>query len=303
MQNNFMTPLGYVTLLVLTVFLFSCNRAPVENTGPEQEVSLPATEPLSEQSIVFEESDLPQPQDAQLGNRKEVEDCGTSDAPTPEDRPKVAIIIDDMGYHQQVGNQLLALDINLSFSFLPTAPFTLQQEELAWQQGHDVMLHMPMEPQDPSWDLGPGGLYLKYSPKQIRQIVHENLVAVPHAIGANNHMGSRFTEDAAAMREVLGILKQRGLFFVDSYTTAKSIGLDEARKMKIPTARRHVFLDNVHDEKKICGQLKQLMALAKKNGWAIGIGHPNKATLTALTNYREQLLANVEIVGVSTLVK
>jgi len=101
----------------------------------------------------------------------------------------------------------------------------------------------------------------------------------------------------------LSTLKRRGLFFVDSYTTSKSTGLDEAGKMNIPTARRHVFLDNVHDQKKICRQLEQLVVLAKKNGWAIGIGHPNQATLKALTNCRKQLLENVEIVGVSTLVK
>jgi polysaccharide deacetylase 2 family uncharacterized protein YibQ len=275
----------------------------MEKSGQEQEASLPVAQPVIEQTIVFEEPDLPQPQDAQLTNLVEVDDSAITESPARENRPMVAIIIDDMGYHQQIGNQLLALDMNLSFSFLPGAPFTLEQEDRAWQQGRDVMLHMPMEPHDPSWDLGPGGLYLKYSPLQIRATVQENLTAVPHAIGANNHMGSKFTEDAAAMREVLGILKQRGFFFVDSYTTAKSTGLAEAGKMKIPTARRHVFLDNVHEEEKICGQLKQLVALAKENGWAIGIGHPNQATLSALTNCRERLLKNVEIVGVSRLVE
>ena len=116
-------------------------------------------------------------------------------------------------------------------------------------------------------------------------------------------MGSRFTENRAAMREVLSVLKQHGLFFIDSYTSAQSTGFDEAGKMAIPTARRHVFLDNVQEQDKICRQLEQLVALAGKNGWAIGIGHPNQATLMALTRYRKQLLENVDIVSVHTLVK
>ncbi|MCF6186961.1 MAG: divergent polysaccharide deacetylase family protein [Desulfobulbaceae bacterium] len=189
------------------------------------------------------------------------------------------------------------------FSFLPKAPFTLEQEEQAWQQGRDILVHMPMEARDSAWDPGPGALYLKFSSQEIRTTVAENLTAVPHAIGSNNHMGSRFTENRAAMYEVLSVLKQRGLFFIDSYTTAQSTGFDEARKMGIPTARRHVFLDNVKEQDKICRQLEQLVALARKNGWAIGIGHPNQATLKALIRCRKQLLENVDIVSVHTLVK
>lgn len=273
----------YGALLLIAALLFSCKG-------------------ISEaQGMVFEEPDLPQPQEARLTGKKAGEGC--ADSTPQEERPRIAIIIDDVGYHQEVGDQLLALDLNLTFSFLPLAPFTLEQEERAWKQGRDVMLHMPMEAQDPSWDLGPGGLYLKYSLDKIRTTMLENLAAVPHAIGSNNHMGSRFTEDRVAMHEVLSVLKERDLFFVDSYTTSQSTGLDEAGKMNVPTARRHVFLDNVHEQKKICRQLKQLVALAKKNGWAIGIGHPNQATLKALTRCRKQLLENVEIVGVSMLVK
>lgn len=298
----FSSPRLHVALLLIAALLFSCNQAPPENADKEQDVPPAATQSAPEKSIVFEEPDLPLPQEAKLTSREEVEGYAGGDTPQ-EDRPRIAIIIDDMGYHQQIGDQLLALDLNLTFSFLPKAPFTLEQEDRAWQQGHDIMLHMPMEAQDPTWDLGPGGLYLKYSPEKIRTTVVENLAAVPHAIGSNNHMGSRFTEDRPAMREVLSILRERGLFFVDSYTTSQSTGLDEAGKMNIPTARRHVFLDNVHDQKKICRQLEQLVVLAKKKGWAIGIGHPNQATLKALTSCRKQLLENVEIVGVSTLVK
>lgn len=294
----------YVVLLLLMVGLSSCRSPSKEDTAAVKEPA-PAAAPEKkeqQQKIVFEEPDLPQPHDARLDGREDAAPCETEPVPVDK-KPKVAIIIDDMGYHQKIGNSLLALDMNLTFSFLPRAPFTLEQEEQAWQQGRDILVHMPMEARDSAWDPGPGALYLKFSPQKIRATVSENLEAVPHAIGSNNHMGSRFTENRAAMHEVLSVLKQRGLFFIDSYTTAQSTGLDEAGKMGIPTARRHVFLDNIREQDKICRQLEQLVALAKKNGWAIGIGHPNQATLNALTRCRERLLENVDIVSVHTLVK
>ncbi len=294
----------YIFLLLFVVGLFACRFPVKEDVGKGEGVppSVAPEKKEQKQEIVFEEPNLPQPHDAGLDAGEEVPACGTGSVPEAG-KPKIAIIIDDMGYHQQIGNSLLALDMNLTFSFLPKAPFTLEQEEQAWQQGRDILVHMPMEARDSAWDPGPGALYLKFSPEKIRSTVVENLAAVPHAIGSNNHMGSRFTENRQAMHEVLSVLKQRGLFFIDSYTTAQSTGLDEAGKMGIPTARRHVFLDNVQEQDKICRQLEQLVALAKKNGWAIGIGHPNQATLKALTRCREHLLKNVDIVSVHTLVK
>lgn len=296
----------YTVFVLSVVGLSSCRSPSKEDTATvsdkESTPAAPLVQKERKQDIIFEEPDLPLPHDAKLEGREGVPSCETE--PAPEDgKPKVAIIIDDMGYHQKIGNSLLALDMNLTFSFLPKAPFTLEQEEQAWQQGRDILVHMPMEARDSTWDPGPGALYLHLSPQEIRTAVAENLAAVPHAIGSNNHMGSRFTENREAMHEVLSVLKKRKLFFIDSYTTADSTGLDEARKMSIPTARRHVFLDNVQEQDKICRQLEQLVALAGKNGWAIGIGHPNQATLKALTRCRKQLLESVEIVSVHTLVQ
>lgn len=266
------------------------------------ELQVPQQKSVAEKKIVFEEPDLPLPKEARLDNRATQPGCD-SVSESAQQRPKIAIIIDDMGYHQQIGQRLLALDMNLTFSFLPGAPFTGEQEGQAWQKGSDILLHMPMEARDPSWNPGPGALYVRFSPEEIRKTTAANLAAVPHAIGSNNHMGSRFTENRAAMHEMLTVLKRYNVFFIDSYTTAQSTGMDEAGKMGIPTARRHVFLDNVHDQEKICKQLEQLVALAKTQGWAIGIGHPNQATLKALTFCRKQLLEKVEVVGVHSLVQ
>lgn len=290
-------------LLLIVLALPSCrsNREEEIKTEEEHIPLLPPDRPV-EKDIVFEEPNLPQPLGTDIAPGKKTVECET-EAVQVVPKAKIAIIIDDMGYHQHIGDQLLELDLNLTFSFLPKAPFTVEQEERAWEEGRDILLHMPMEAQDPAWDPGPGSLYLKFSPEKIRAMVIENLNEVPHAIGSNNHMGSKFTENAEAMSQVLSVLKQRQLFFVDSYTTSRSTGLAEAVKMSIPAARRHVFLDNAQNQDEICDQLKKLVALAKKQGWAIGIGHPNSATLKALTRCREYLQANAEIVGVHELVE
>ena len=287
--------LAMVVLLVPSCRFFSSDdvlgkRAPAGATAGKTD----------KKSIVFEEPNLPEPRDTATA---ETAGMGSGARGTQAGRPRIAIIIDDMGYHQQIGRRLIALDLDLTFSFLPKAPYTRKQEELAWEQGHDVMLHLPMQARSPAVNPGPGALYLHYSRQRIQALVMEDLKSVPHAIGSNNHMGSRFTEDRAAMHEVLAVLKKQGLFFVDSYTTAASTGLDEARKMGIPTARRHVFLDNVQDKKRICRQLDRLVAMALEKGRAIGIGHPHRATLEALTACGPTVQSRVQLVGIHALVR
>jgi len=285
-----------VALAFVVASLSSCRFLPQkEGEGAREQIPRIVQE-HSGRKIVFEEPGAPESQDIVTPEKEK--------RVVAKNRlPMVAIVIDDMGYHRRIGRSLLALNLNLTFSFLPGAPFTLEQENQAWQQGRDVLLHMPMQARDSALDPGPGALYLNFSPARIWSVVEKDLMAVPHAIGANNHMGSKFTENRAAMHEVLAVLKKRGLFFIDSYTTAASTGLDEAGKMSVPTARRHIFLDNVQDRKKICRQLDKLVVLARKKGWAIGIGHPHQATLDALGSCGQQLGNSVEIVGVHTLVR
>ncbi|MEA2116829.1 MAG: divergent polysaccharide deacetylase family protein [Thermodesulfobacteriota bacterium] len=285
-----------VMLLTSGCWFFPDNR----DDAAEQELTTaktttgthPAAPGDTSETIVFEEPNPPL--------SEEVE---TVLSPPIDDRPRIAIIIDDMGYHRRIGEKLLALDLNLSFSFLPHAPFAEQQEEKAYQMGRDIMVHLPMEASDAKWDPGPGALYLSASPDDLKLTLKKNLAAVPYAIGANNHMGSRFTQNRQAMHRVLGELKKQGLFFVDSFTTARSTGMDEAQKMGIKTGRRHIFLDNVQDPKKICVQLDKLVTLAQKQNQAIGIGHPYQATLDALRNCGKQLRETVHIVPVHELVE
>lgn len=217
--------------------------------------------------------------------------------------PRVAIIIDDMGYQQRIGEALLDLDMNLTFSFLPAGPFTPAQQERAWREGHDVLLHIPMEPHDPSSDAGPDTLLVADPPEAIAGKTQRHLVAVPRAVGVNNHMGSRFTEDPAVMGLFLQQIAKRGLFFVDSGTSSRSIAMETARAMGMQTARRDVFLDNVEDGGEICLQLQVLVEHAVRHGGSIGIGHPGETTLAALTGCGEMLAGRVRVVGIRELVR
>ena len=216
--------------------------------------------------------------------------------------PMVSIIIDDMGYHEKIGKELLALPMNLTFSFLAAAPHTAELEEQAFQTGRIVLLHLPMEPKGKEWDSGPASLLTGQTTAEQKELFEKNLEAVPHAVGVNNHMGSLYTENRAAMDTLMELLHEKGLFFVDSFTTAESKGFIAARAAGLPTAKRHIFLDNVHSQDKVCKQLQKLVARAEEQGWAVGIGHPNEATLEALTNCRDRLMKRVRLVSAHELV-
>jgi polysaccharide deacetylase 2 family uncharacterized protein YibQ len=262
----------------------------------------PSTEGITiDPIVVFEEPDAHTPEQAaaaQFPPQEAVPPVASGSA-----RPMVAIIIDDMGYHQQLGNQLLALDLNLTFSFLPAGPFTAQQASLAKAKGREILLHLPMEPKNTAWNPGENALYVRDTPERLRQKMARMFNAVPHATGANNHMGSRFTADAAAMRVVLDTLKEHSFYFIDSYTARGSQGLAMAQELGVPAARRHIFLDNVQETETICRQIDELVAIAQKKGAAIAIGHPNRATLRALTECGARLRTVVEIVSARQLVQ
>lgn len=217
-------------------------------------------------------------------------------------KPRVAIVIDDMGYRKITGDGLLHLDLNLSFSFLPGGPNSASQAKEALKLGRDVLLHLPLEPHDPSWNLGPGGLYVSMSRERLRNTFARDLAIVPMAIGINNHMGSLFTENETAMRALLTIIRANDLFFLDSITSPKSLGYDLARSMGVKTARRDIFLDNEHDDRKITNQLMKLLTMAEEHDWAIALAHPYPSTLTVLKEQETLFRTRVQLVGISELV-
>ncbi len=304
-------PLHFSAFLLFSIIIcLVCSCSSQHETEPPQEVSAPLplpdeTKPApAELDIIFEEPELPSPEYIQPEEKTIAEnEITVQQIPAEKKRPEIAIIIDDMGYHQKLGNSLLDLEMELTFSFLPYAPFTKELEKKAAEKGKDILIHIPMEPKDKRWNPGKGALYVTDSQEDIMKKIQDLIALVPNATGANNHMGSKFTENREAMTTVLEVLQVDDFFFIDSFTTAKSTGLEEAKRLKIPTARRHIFLDNLHNPDKICLQIEKLIQLAHKDGWAIAIGHPNKATLIALTQCDRNLLKSVDIVGVSTLIK
>jgi len=231
---------------------------------------------------------------------------GSKHRPPPGPRrprlPLVAIIIDDMGYNLDVGRRLIESGMNLTFAFLPDGPHTAELAALAQRYHRDRLLHFPMEPASASVNPGPGAVYLDTPYADMRRIFFDNLAVVPGVIGINNHMGSRFTQNEAAMREFLGLVSAQGIFFVDSITSANSVGYSLAREMGVPTARRDVFLDNVQAPEAIARQLAVLAKIAARHGSAVGIGHPHRATLAALTSRRRWLASRMTLVGVARLV-
>lgn len=218
--------------------------------------------------------------------------------------PRVAIVIDDMGIQQKTDKQMLGLNLNLTFSFLPYGPHTKAFARTAQRLGRDVILHLPMEPDDiKRWDPGPGALYLAMPAAAMRAQFEEDLSQVPEAIGVNNHMGSRFTANRKAMETVLALFRPRGLFFLDSLTTPASVGYQVAKELGIPTRRRDVFLDDVQEKTAIERQLDLLIREARRKGSAVAIGHPHPATFAALSAYQERLRTAVRVVGLHRLMR
>lgn len=223
--------------------------------------------------------------------------------PYADRRPRVAIIIDDMGYDIEIARAFFELTLPFSFSFLPKGPFTEKTVGEIRQRGCDIMLHLPMEPKNyPSVDPGPGALMLSMNEQEMRNTIEQDLKDVPGAKGVNNHMGSSFTENREKMVTVLKALKEKELFFVDSRTTANTVALKLARQMGVSATRRHVFLDNNRDVEAMRYQMERLIGMSRQKGAAVGIAHPHEETLHILKKFRHILENEVHLVPVSTLV-
>lgn len=204
---------------------------------------------------------------------------------------RLAIIIDDMGTSVQELKTLQSIGLPLTYSVIPSLAHAKQVAEGAHAAGAEVMIHMPMEPEGyPKQKLESIGVLVAMNDGEIADRIKSYFRTVPHAVGANNHMGSRFTQHADKMQVVLQVLKEKGLFFVDSKTSPASVGYSEARSMGLKCASRQVFLDNVQDEAAIGKQLAQAAAIARKKGAAIAICHPHPATLRALKLYMPELV-------------
>jgi len=213
---------------------------------------------------------------------------GLPPAPAPPPPPAsakiAAIIIDDMGNSLEALQELFDLGIPLTISVLPQSPYALETAQAVHGRQLEVMLHLPGESLNHQEDEAQMSPLVRsdMGPDEIRALVVDSLNRVPFVSGVNNHMGSKITQDKAAMTPVLDVLRERKLFFIDSVTGNRSIAYDLARKMGLRTAYRHVFLDSEVGADYSRKRLVELFKLAKKKGRAVAIGHPFPETLQAL---------------------
>lgn len=208
---------------------------------------------------------------------------------------RLAVVIDDLGYHQRGCRDVLALPGPLNLAFLPHTPFAAQYAEKAHQSGHTIMLHLPMSNHSGA-KLGPGGVNGGMSHDVLAQTMRDGLVSIPHVQGFNNHMGSRLTENRTAMDTLMTVAAEQGLFFIDSRTTVKTTAQQAAREANIPNLRRHVFLDNDTRHEALARQFKQAVRLARKKGLAVLIGHPYPETLAFLRQQLPNLDSDIELI-------
>lgn len=218
--------------------------------------------------------------------------------------PKVAIIIDDLGYDRKIADEFINLGRPFTFSVLPYGPYQKSIIKAIHQKGFEIMLHLPLEPNEyPKVNPGPGALLVSMTPAQFLNQLEHDIVAVPYIKGVNNHMGSRITTMAPKMDQIFSVLKNKGLFFIDSRTTAETICKKSAALGNVLFAQRDIFLDHVQTEKFIKKQFKRLIRIAQHKGTAIGICHPHQITYEVIREILPEFEKKVELVPASSLVK
>ncbi|MGF7045664.1 polysaccharide deacetylase 2 family uncharacterized protein YibQ [Paenibacillus sp. DS2015] len=220
---------------------------------------------------------------------------------------KVAVIIDDFGNGQKGTDEMLSMPVKLTVAVMPFLTTSHRDAELAYKRGYDVLVHMPMEPKSGNvrW-LGPGAITSNLSDVEIRKRIEDAIDDIPHAVGMNNHMGSRITGDERIMTIVLQICKERGLIFVDSHTNYRSVVSKLATQMGMPVIENNIFLDDVHTSSHITKQLQAVENWAMEHEICVTIGHvgtQGDKTAAALKSRIPDMKKRVQFVSVSELAK
>ncbi|MEQ9619085.1 MAG: divergent polysaccharide deacetylase family protein [Deltaproteobacteria bacterium] len=263
--------------------------------------AFPAQKPAPEK--IVKDGAIPEPKSADVG---ETPDSSKVLPYSTSIRPKVVIIVDDIGVNKKQIDALLELPGPVTFAVLPNLSYSDYAAEMARNEGWEVILHLPMEPKESSGyvaaDAGESVLLVGVSKKDILAKLNENLSSVPYVRGVNNHMGSKFMQSEELMKLVLKEIKGKGLFFVDSMTSSDSVGYETAAKMGMKTTKRDLFLD---DSSKGSGyvksQIEKLVKISEKKGYAIGICHPYPDTIKALSEMLPQIKNKVELTTVSNI--
>ncbi len=211
----------------------------------------------------------------------DIQPISASDTVEASGRPQIAIVIDDLGLDEKATRRAISLPGSITLSFLPYGRASVGLAAEAQARGHEIMVHIPMEPEGEE-DPGPDALLVDLKSEEISLRLAGQLDRFPGAIGFNNHMGSRFTADVRALLPVMREARARGLLFLDSRTTANTLAAKVAEAAGATTLSRDVFLDYAAGADGLLSQLEEVERTAQMTGAAIAIGHPHDLTLDIL---------------------
>ncbi|HHF0436298.1 divergent polysaccharide deacetylase family protein [Haemophilus influenzae] len=213
---------------------------------------------------------------------------------------KLAIVIDDVGYHSKEDAAIFAMPREISVAIIPAAPYARARNQEAKSQGRDILIHMPMQPVS-AVQIEDGGLHLGMSEAQVNDRVNTAKNIVRDAIGMNNHMGSAATADPQLMTYLMTALQEKHLFFLDSRTIGKSVAGKIAKEQGVRSLDRHIFLDDSNEFADVQRQFKAAIHYARKHGSAIAIGHPRPNTIAVLQAGLRNLPEDIQLVGMGNL--
>ena len=271
------------------------------NATPEIDFTMPSSDRfISQVPEAFREFTVPNPDLVELAREGAQLQSPAQQVLRPQiqldTRPEIIIIIDDMGLDTAAFNRISKMPGPLTLSFLPYAPSVSDLAKKGSAAGHEIMLHLPMEPVSSSPDPGPNALLSDDAPQLFQEKLSKSLDGFSSYVGVNNHMGSKLTANREAMRLTMAELNKRKIYFVDSVTSGSSVAGEVAQEFGLPTYERDVFLDADHGQKgqiNVKESLAELEKIAKEKGYAIAIAHPYPTTMDAL----EPWLVTAELRG------
>ncbi|MCK3656364.1 hypothetical protein A4G19_11640 [Pasteurellaceae bacterium Macca] len=215
---------------------------------------------------------------------------------------KLAIVIDDIGYRNKEDSAIYAFPQAVSVAIIPVSPHATDRAKKAHEQQRDVLIHLPMQPQG-NHPVEQGALMVGMEAEKVANLIAQAQQQVPHAIGLNNHMGSRATSDKATMEKLMISLKQAQLFFLDSKTAGSSVAYRTAQDFGIKALERHIFLDSSDVLADVERQFQSAVKYARTHGSVVMIGHPRKNSIAVLERGIAQLPKDIELVPISQLWK
>ncbi|MGI9328036.1 MAG: divergent polysaccharide deacetylase family protein [Pseudomonadales bacterium] len=217
-------------------------------------------------------------------------------------RFQLAIVIDDLGYNRARDMRAIELPAALTVAVLPQSPWAAAMASHAARAGKEVILHQPMQTLSGRHLHEHGGLRLGMTAPDYAATLSANLAAVPGSVGINNHRGSLLTAELDAMTELMQQLQNRGLYFLDSRTTAATVAHDVAKHWGVPTLKRDVFLDHERTAQALDHEFKRALKIARKQGYAVLIAHPHEISLDYLSTALAQLPGDIETTTLSALI-